>query len=873
MDDAGQSRHAEAGIGRRFLTFRVDQHRYALPAAEISEVIRIPPVARIPQSPKGLLGVANLRGSVLPVASLRALLGREPKIANQSARAIVLDGAEPVALTVDAVDALISLDAEPVETRQAELATEPGELLRGAFRPQSHQDPVKILDIQGLLAAAFVQRARPTRAAAIARGRGLVPESDESGPIQQMLVTFDVAGQEYALNAASVREILSAPDATAFVPRAEALVLGVAAFRGTLLPLLSLRGLLGFDRADVTDRREKIIVTAVAGVLVGLVADRMRAIVRADPQLIDPTPSILAARTGGETTIKAIYRGDGGRRLISILAPDQLFREDVMQRLGNSGEAPGPQRDGTEQRQGENAQFLVFRLGEEEFGLPIESVDEVARVPEQITRIPKTPKFLEGVVNLRGEVLPVVDQRRRFDLPKFTGQRERQRLIVVRTERHRAALIVDSVSEVLRAAREAIEPAPDLTGETTRLVHGVINLEAAGRMVLLLDPAELLSRTERRLLDAFERRRAQASVIKLLVIDDSALMRKLLGKIFDAEPDFEVRFARDGVDGLDQLATYAPDVVTLDVNMPQMNGLQCLDRIMIERPCPVVMVSSQTAAGAEATLEALKLGAVDFIPKPDGAVSLGIDELAPQLVAKVRAAAGAQIRTSLRLKERVRHRLGSHAQAKRRATEAAARMDRLCPVAATGEGLVLVGTSTGGPPALEALLIPLPATFPWPILVAQHMPASFTGPLARRLDRLCALSVVEVTQPMPLQPGCAYIGRGDADIVVSRRAAGLIAMPAPARRDYPWHPSTDRLVRSAMEHVVASQLIGVLMTGMGNDGAGAMTQLHMAGGKTIAEAEETAVVWGMPGELVKAGGADWVLPLSAIASRLRQLTP
>jgi purine-binding chemotaxis protein CheW len=383
-------------------------------------------------------------------------------------------------------------------------------LLRGAFRAQSHQGSAKILDIQALLAAAFTQRARSKRATSIAGGRGPIQPPDDGSQLQQLLVTFEVAGREYALSADMVREIVSAPDTIAQFPRAEALVLGVIAFRETLLPLLSLRGLLGFDPAEVTDGREKIIVTAVAGVLVGLVTDRMRAIVRADPQLIDPTPSILVARMGGETTIKAIYRGDGGRRLISILAPAQLFREDVMRRLGDPGHvAPSPGA-GAENIQGTNAQFLVFRLGGEEYGLPIGSVDEVERVPEQITRIPKTPKFLEGVINLRGEVLPVVDQRRRFDLPKFMGERERQRLIVVRTDRHRAALIVDSVSEVLLAASDAVEPAPDLANEKTRLVHGVINLEATGRMVLLLDPAELLSRSERSLLDAFNAAVARA---------------------------------------------------------------------------------------------------------------------------------------------------------------------------------------------------------------------------------------------------------------------------------------------------------------------------------------------------------------------------
>jgi two-component system, chemotaxis family, protein-glutamate methylesterase/glutaminase len=363
-------------------------------------------------------------------------------------------------------------------------------------------------------------------------------------------------------------------------------------------------------------------------------------------------------------------------------------------------------------------------------------------------------------------------------------------------------------------------------------------------------------------------------VIKLLVIDDSALMRKLLGEIFHQEADFEVRFARNGREGLEQVHAYKPDVVTLDVHMPEMNGLECLDRIMIERPSPVVMVSSLTAAGAEATFEAFRLGAVDFIPKPDGAVSLGIPEIEAQLVEKVRAAAGARLRTSRRLAERVRHRMRGAAPAKRkRAAKAVAAHFEPRPVTAAGDGLVLVGTSTGGPPALEALLMPLPATFAWPILVAQHMPASFTGPLARRLDGLCAVSVTEVSQPTALQPGCVYVGRGDADIIVTRRAERLVAMAAPARRDYPWHPSVDRLVRTAMEHVPATELIGVLMTGMGDDGAEAMTLLHAAGGRTIAEAEETAVVWGMPGELAKAGGADWVLPLPDIAPRLQKLTP
>jgi two-component system, chemotaxis family, protein-glutamate methylesterase/glutaminase len=360
-------------------------------------------------------------------------------------------------------------------------------------------------------------------------------------------------------------------------------------------------------------------------------------------------------------------------------------------------------------------------------------------------------------------------------------------------------------------------------------------------------------------------------LIKALIVDDSALVRKLLGEIFAREADFVIEFARTGLEALEKLSSFRPDVITLDINMPVMDGLSCLDRIMVERPCPVVIVSSMTAAGADATLEALRLGAVDVVAKPTGAVSLEIHDMAEHLVDKVRAAASARLPSSLRLADKVRHRAGGgsiRALPRTRPVEKAA-----APARQAGQGLVLVGTSTGGPPALETVLTALAADFGWPVLVVQHMPAAFTGALAKRLDRLCALDVREVTQVERIEAGCIYIARGEADMIVSRRAGELVVMPAPGLPDYLWKPSVDRLVRTAMAHVEASQLIGVLMTGMGNDGAEAMTELHAKGGHAIAESEETAVIWGMPGELAKAGGADWTLPVGEIGGALSKLVP
>jgi purine-binding chemotaxis protein CheW len=487
---------------RRFLTFRLRGTLYALPAEYVLEVIHIPAVARVPHSPPSLLGIANLRGTVLPLVDLSELLGSSASAAGAATKAIVLDAGTHLALAVESVDALVAVEEDRIEVRESELGAAQGEELSGAFRSESHDAVVKILDIKKLLGAAFTQQARAPRQSRGGKGAALMQRS-AAVDAASMLVTFEVAGQEFALDLAAVQEILPAPAVVMALPRAEALVLGVTSVRDRLLPLLSLRGLLGFPPAQASDGREKVVVMKVNGAQVGLVADRARAILAAPPSAIDAVPPVLAARAGGEARLKAIYRGEDGRRLVSILMPEQLFREDVMRRLGHDAQNGSTPATPAASPQAEQT-FLVFRLGKDEFALPIGAVDEVGEVPAQITRLPKTPKFLEGVVNLRGDVLPVVDQRRRFDMPA-SSETARRRLVVVRTELHRAGLIVDGVSDVLRVSVDAVEAPPALTVEIARLVRGVINLEQSQRIVLVLDPAELLTAAERGRLDAFQK--------------------------------------------------------------------------------------------------------------------------------------------------------------------------------------------------------------------------------------------------------------------------------------------------------------------------------------------------------------------------------
>ncbi len=351
-------------------------------------------------------------------------------------------------------------------------------------------------------------------------------------------------------------------------------------------------------------------------------------------------------------------------------------------------------------------------------------------------------------------------------------------------------------------------------------------------------------------------------MIRLLIVDDSALMRRQLSRLFEEEGDFEIQTARDGVEAIEANRTFEPDVITLDIHMPRMDGLTALAHIMAERPVPVVMVSSLTQEGALATFEALNLGAVDYVAKPGGTITLSLEAVRDELIAKVRAAAGARLRR----------------RTTRTATGAAVRQTRTPtpPVPETParsrpvktRGIVVIGVSTGGPATLEEILPKLPATFPWPVLVAQHMPAAFTGPFAQRLDRLCAVRVVEVARPMPLESATVYIGKGEADLVVSRRGTRLVALARPAHPDYLWHPSVELLGRSVLRYVDPRQIVAVMLTGMGYDGAEAFTEIRRQGGRVIAESEQSAVVFGMPAEVIKRGGATRILPAEKIADQL-----
>jgi len=343
---------------------------------------------------------------------------------------------------------------------------------------------------------------------------------------------------------------------------------------------------------------------------------------------------------------------------------------------------------------------------------------------------------------------------------------------------------------------------------------------------------------------------------KILIVDDSALMRKLLREIFEKEGDFIIETARNGKEAIEKNLSFQPDVITLDINMPEMDGITALAHIMNQRPVPVVMVSSLTEKGALATFEALNLGAVDYVTKPGGTISLNIDEIRDEIISKVRSATRAKLKTKALV---------------RKIREEREKILKPSPpkeISDKDERIVLIGVSTGGPRTLEEILPELPADFPMPVIVAQHMPPTFTKSFAERLNSICELNVVEVDHPMPVETGTIYIGKGGTDVVLARRAQKLIVHSKPENPSFLWHPSVEILGRSALEHCDPKKIIAVMLTGMGYDGADSFTEIKKRGGKTIAESEESAVVFGMPRELIERGGATVVLPAEKIAKQI-----
>jgi two-component system chemotaxis response regulator CheB len=341
-------------------------------------------------------------------------------------------------------------------------------------------------------------------------------------------------------------------------------------------------------------------------------------------------------------------------------------------------------------------------------------------------------------------------------------------------------------------------------------------------------------------------------------------MRKALASMLEKDPEIKVvATARDGQEGLEVIRKHNPDVITLDIEMPRMDGLTALKHIMMEMPKPVLMVSSLTVEGAEATLKAMELGAVDFIPKQLSKVSLDIVKIEEDLQAKVKQIA----RRKFRPPTPYRKPCVSTPAAPCPAGEAEHRKEFVRPAGSLVRDLVAIGVSTGGPPAVQKVLSSLPKDFPAAIVIAQHMPAAFTGPFAKRLDGVCQVSVKEAETGDRLAPGQVFIAPGGKHLKlhqrVSRVEIEITSEPAEAL----YKPSANVLVGSAAD-AVGKRALGVILTGMGSDGLEGVKVLKQKGGRALAQSDASCVVYGMPKAIVDAGLADEIVDIDEMAQAI-----
>jgi two-component system chemotaxis response regulator CheB len=357
--------------------------------------------------------------------------------------------------------------------------------------------------------------------------------------------------------------------------------------------------------------------------------------------------------------------------------------------------------------------------------------------------------------------------------------------------------------------------------------------------------------------------------IKLLIVDDSALVRKLLSEMLRKDPEIEiVGTANDPYAAREKIKALNPDVITLDVEMPRMDGVTFLENLMRLRPMPVVMVSSLTAKGADVTLRALELGAIDFVTKPKIDLVGSLEKYADELIAKVKVASKARVSARVSPSKSTVH-ASLHAGQRRSA-------DAVLPAGGgkrflrTTDRIIAIGASTGGTEAIREVLETLPPDAP-AVVISQHIPAAFSKPFAERMNRCSPMSVCEAADGQYILPGHVYIAPGDQHLLIERDGARYRCKLSNGPHVNRHRPSVDVMFRSVAQNVGPNS-VGVILTGMGDDGARGLKEMLEAGAPTIAQDEASSVVWGMPGAAVKLGGAQHVLPLHRIASEVLELT-
>ena len=491
----------------QYVIFSMRGEQFAVIMGSVGEIIRQPKLVSVPLASHGIQGVANLRGRVLPIVSLAELFQLAHKTTDEATRVLVINhkGAS-IGFVVDRVEKVITVDAALIERNSTISSNVSGKFLDGMIKSRDGQGSLsQIVDFSLMIEHYFSDMA-VQETNAVSSGSALTEVNDANNNASHEedlhLISFGVYGQEYAVPINQAKEIVQVPSKINQVPNTPSHILGVITLRQRLLPLVSLRQIFGMPVEPLTESNRILVMPlAVMGdpeAAVGVVVDSVNEVLRVNQQFVDELPAVMEQHSD-MNDISAICRLDDGTRLVSVLSPEALFSTHLMRsvagsyaQLNNKEDEMQQNNDNDNSMVSDDLQFVVFRVAGEEYGAQIQTVKEIVRVPDKLTDVPTAPGLFEGIINLRGMVLPVVDMRTRFGTER-APRNDRQRIMVFEVRGKRVGFVVDSVIEVLRIHAKMIDQAPNLSKEQAEVIRSIANLEAQNRMIMLIEADGLLA--------------------------------------------------------------------------------------------------------------------------------------------------------------------------------------------------------------------------------------------------------------------------------------------------------------------------------------------------------------------------------------------
>lgn len=486
---------------------------YALPMHAVREIIRVPELNAVPLAGAHVMGVTNLRGSVLPVVSLRELVGLRHGQLTKHSRIVVLRGRNPLGLWVDWVEKVAWVPEARLDTSELVRHKAQHRLLAGFVRPDPEAEAGETR-LRRLLNATAIEAASLSpgidAGESISRGHGQAG-TEEQIKAEQQYTCFELGSQLYALAISQIKEVVRVPAQLEPVSGMPAHVMGVLALRDLMIPLVHLTRLYGLPHSDLSSEARVVVVPVGARdgqLFVGLVVDRIRHVVNRSEDQVQPVPETLGSLPGFQDMHGMLRYDDNADSLAALIDTRRLLKQGAFQDALAAVEDNEVTANAADDHRDER-QIVVFRLGDEEYGVAIEATKEILRVPDTLTRVPQAAHFIEGVINLRGMVLPIIDLRKRFDMTP-SERHHQQRIVVLNLQGQRTGFIVDAVREVASVPLDSVEAAPPLSPQQSSLITEMVNLAASDRLILLLDTGRLVSEQEARKLAQVSAERSQS---------------------------------------------------------------------------------------------------------------------------------------------------------------------------------------------------------------------------------------------------------------------------------------------------------------------------------------------------------------------------